>query len=115
MKESILRLEAAHSRLKNYENELSNERQACTSLDTMIANAEEAIDNASKQRDDAIQQLLIEETDLAKMKHFAMNSSENMRASMNKPIEDAGLGLSETVKKRDSAEKALQMKRKELN
>ncbi|EEU34574.1 uncharacterized protein NECHADRAFT_88867 [Fusarium vanettenii 77-13-4] len=115
LEESILRLEAAHSRLENYENELRNERQACTSLDIMIANAEKAIGIVSKQRDDAIQQVLIEETDLTKMKRFAMNLSENMRVSMNKSIEDTGRALSETVKKRDSAEKNLQMKQKGLN
>ncbi|KAL6353977.1 hypothetical protein LRP88_12667 [Fusarium phalaenopsidis] len=112
---SILRLTAAYSRLQDYENELSNERQACTSLDTMIANAEKAIVNASKQRDNAIQEVHTGQTDLVKMQHFAMELSGNMRASMNKSIEDAGRVLGEAVKKRDNAEENLQMKQKELN
>lgn len=115
MDESILRLKAAYSRLQNYENELSDGRQACTSLDTMIANAEKAIVNASKQRDDAIQEVLTGQTDLVKMQQFVMELSGSMRASMNKSIQDAGRILGEAVKKRDNAEENMQMKQKELN
>ncbi|RSL84264.1 hypothetical protein CEP52_016475 [Fusarium oligoseptatum] len=114
MEESILRLRGACSRLQDYENELSNEREACTSLDTMIAKAEEAIVNTSKERDDAIEEVLTAQTDLVEMQKFAKNLSGNMQATMNKSIEEAGRVLGETVKKRDKAEKNLQMKQEEL-
>lgn len=81
----------------------------------MVANAEKAIVNASKQRDEAIQEVLTAQTDIAKMQNLAMELSGNMRESMKKSIEDAGRVLGERVKKRDNAEKNLQMKQEELS